>query len=144
MLHIRKAQSEDADLAYTWRNHPAIRRNSFDKNPIEYKTHIEWFSKSLIMKNRHILILLNKNRPIGFLRFDILDDIAKVNIYIAPEEQGNGYGTKGLEQGILWLKENIPDVKKLEAEVLPENVISQKTFTRSGFAIDHYVYRLNI
>lgn len=144
-ITLRAATINDASNLFEWRNAIETRRYSSNPNPIEIENHLRWLQHSLTLPNRRLLIAEHQNKPIGVLRFDIDSlDQAEISIYLVPGLAGKGWGTKILESGTEWVKDNLPQVKNLVAKILMENIGSQRAFEKAGFDLSAYVYKKSI
>ncbi|HAT1970569.1 TPA: GNAT family N-acetyltransferase [Legionella pneumophila] len=143
---LRAATINDASNLFEWRNALETRRYSSNPNPIEIADHLRWLQHSLVLPNRRLLIAEHQNNPIGVLRFDIdvLLEQAEVSIYLVPGLAGKGWGTKILESGTEWIKNNLPQIKNLVAKILADNVSSQRAFEKAGFNLTTYIYEKSI
>ena len=141
-LILREAILDDAEIIYQWRNNEATRKVSFHTEVIPYEKHLLWFKASLKNSNRLLFILLSEAQAVGSLRFDIFGEVAEVSVQIAPDQYGKGFGSEGLKKGSVVLRIKCPQVKRINANILPDNEVSQKAFAKAGFLLSHYVYQL--
>ena len=133
-LKIRNAKEEDCRYLFDLRNHPIVRKASFNSKKIDYADHKVWFTKTLNNPNRKIFIVLNENsQKIGMVRFDKEEDYAEISIAISPNIHGKGYGTKILIKGCEKYFEEEITVKFIIAEIKKNNIASIKAFTNAGF-----------
>jgi RimJ/RimL family protein N-acetyltransferase len=132
-VQLRRASREDSDSILEWRNHPDIRRHSFNANLVERTEHDIWFGSAL--KNPKIILLIGEDlngNPIGVVRFDQDKDVADVSIYIVPGRCGAGLGALLLEAAVKWVKDN-SEIKKIFANIMFENDRSFRVFQKVGF-----------
>ena len=73
------------------------------------------------------------NQPIGVLRLDNVDSVAKISIFLVPELHGEGLGSCIFEAGCSWVQHHYPGTKKIQAHVLTKNSKSLKMFNKKGF-----------
>jgi len=139
-VHLRPATESDSDLVHAWRNAPAARAHSFDVAEIPLENHRRWFSATLANPARLLLIA----DGVGVLRYDLMGEEALVSIYLAPGQQGRGYGTALLRAGTRWLQKNQPGVQGIRGEVKRENLASQNAFRAAGFDVASYGFKLRI
>ncbi|MDY7034796.1 MAG: GNAT family N-acetyltransferase [Thermodesulfobacteriota bacterium] len=135
MITLRRATEEDCEIIFQWRNHPKVRHYFFDSSELSYSEHKKWFEESLKRDDRIILIAHNDSTPLGVLRFDSIEtdeNIAEIDIYVAPELQGQGFGKMILSEGENWAIKNTR-IKSLLARVREENQASVKMFRHCGF-----------
>lgn len=140
MLTLRKATLADADLLYRWRNDERIRLFSLNPKPISYEHHLIWYKNALKNDDRVMYVILFDNKPVGCIRFDIIEQHAEISIYVDPDQQHHGFGSEALNQAIALFSNTYPYVKSVKAKVLPNNTASHHLFTKLGFALSHYEY----
>jgi RimJ/RimL family protein N-acetyltransferase len=96
--------------------------------------------ESLENPNRQILIAELFGRSAGVLRYDINGRLAVISIYTVPGIKGYGIGTQIIRTGSKWLRRHFPDIHKIQAKVLPENIVSKKAFINAGYTEHHTTY----
>ncbi|MBN2689844.1 MAG: GNAT family N-acetyltransferase [Gammaproteobacteria bacterium] len=143
-IFLRNAKLSDAEKLYHWRNSDSVRKNSFSPNPITYDEHLKWLKKALKMPSRYIFIATLSAEDIGVTRLDITNNSAEISIYLAPNKISQGLGKPLLSATIYWCENNLPNIKKLTAKILPENKRSQKLFEKSGFTLQTLEYTKTI
>lgn len=111
-----------------------MRANAFRREPIPVDVHVRWLEAHLADVGSRIWVLERGSVPVGQVRYERLAGVAEVDISIAPEERGHGYGVELLlrttplacaELGVL----------RLVALVLPENAPSLRAFARAGYVV---------
>jgi UDP-2,4-diacetamido-2,4,6-trideoxy-beta-L-altropyranose hydrolase len=137
---LRMATMNDCEAIYNWRNAEETRRHISNFEPIPLYEHRRWFMESLENPNRQILIAELCGRSAGVLRYDIDERLALISIYTVPGIKGYGIGTQIIRSGSEWLRRHFPDVHKIQAKVLPENVVSNKAFVSAGYTKHHIIY----
>ena len=140
-IEIREVVKADCDAIFQWRNHVETRRNSFDQAPLSKETHDAWFFNSLLNPDRKILIGAVRGDPVGVLRYDLQAHSAMVSIYLVPGKTGKGYGASLLRAARLWLHEERPEIRILEAHIREGNAASIAVFGEDGFKLDSLVFR---
>ena len=146
MVTLKKAGQEDCQTIFQWRNHPKVREHFFDVREITYSEHSKWFEESLQRNDRIILIAYDGPHAVGVIRFDVVKTEpkeAEIDIYVAPELLGQGFGKKILAEAENWNKKNL-QVKSLIARVKEENQASVKMFKWSGFKSIYIQLRKNL
>ena len=73
-MNYRDAEHKDCEWILACRNDPETRRQSFHTDEISLEEHTAWFTRSLAMIDRKIIIAENEGTPIGVVRLDRLDD----------------------------------------------------------------------
>ena len=130
---LRPVQPGDCNALLTWRNHEVNRRHALDSSAISAATHEAWFFRTLKNPATVLLIAEDSGRPVGVLRYDVNDAIAKVSVYLVPDRHGKGAGSVLLRLGENWLARHRPDAQRIEAEVLAANVPSMSAFAEAGY-----------
>lgn len=140
-LTLRPATLDDREAVFKWRNDPKVRRYSFERDPIEWETHIEWFEKITHDSKRHLLIGEITGQPVGVVRIDTIDEECReISTYLVPGNSGQGLGTSLIRHSIEWIRHHDPVVKQLRAKILGENTASLKAFNRAGFEESYRLY----
>ena len=137
-ITLRKATIDDMELTFNWRNAPENYKCFISREGVDKHTHIEWFNKILNDDKRYLLIAEIDRKPVGVLRYDIInDDSAEISIHLKPGITGKGIGTEIIVTGSTWLKHYAPYIKNVIANIIPTNIPSQKAFAKAGFLIHH-------
>jgi UDP-2,4-diacetamido-2,4,6-trideoxy-beta-L-altropyranose hydrolase len=132
-VQVRLAQAEDAKRVFEWRNAEKTRRFFRDPKPLSIAEHLEWFQRTLMDSKRLLLIGEVDTVPTGVLRYDLDNGSADVSIYLNPALHGRGLGTRLLAAGEHWLLETRPEIQRICAEVLSDNLVSRRLFIGAGF-----------
>lgn len=135
-IRMRRASQDDSHNIFTWRNNLAIRSVSRNQDLISWQDHQAWFAAVLSSEARYLLIGELLGHSVGVVRFDVLDGVAEVSIYLTPEMQGQGWGGDLLRSAETWLVHNVRSVRYLKAVVLGENERSMRLFTRTGYSFE--------
>jgi RimJ/RimL family protein N-acetyltransferase len=141
-IEFRRAVEADAELIFGWRNHERVRQVSIDPNEIAWDSHQQWFHHSLGRADRVLLIASMDGVALGVLRFDTMNEIAKVSIYLDPAKIGKGLGTEVLRDGIAWARRSLPGITQYQANIRENNEASIKLFEKIGFVESWRVYSL--
>lgn len=142
-LIFRSADENDTVDLFNWRNHPDVRKNSFNTNPILWEEHEKWFKKKLTSSNTAIYMVCCDDKKIGAMRFEDKGEAVKVNVMLNPDFLGRGFGTELIKAGTeKFIKERQPD-KPIHAEIKKDNIASLKAFQKAGFEESYsvFVYR---
>lgn len=139
-INLRQANELDEKLLFEWRNHPKIRAVSFNKNEITWDQHHNWFIASLSNSNRVLLIGEYNNKFVGVVRFDLQNDDAEISIYLVQENENNGLGLPLIRSAEKWICKHRSEVKKLKANVLEANNVSQQFFIKAGYIPETRMY----
>lgn len=130
---IREATIDDARLYFDWANDPVVRQMAFHIEPIQWEDHLRWFKSKVESLISHLLLCYHGTEPIGQVRFDILEgDEAEIDISIARESRGKGYGKAMLKASIEY-EHCMNGVKTFVSEVKEENASSNRMFLSCNF-----------
>lgn len=134
MLTLRQVREDDCRLLWEWANDPQVRAAAFSSDPIPWEDHVEWFADKLNDPNCLIFVALNdQGTPIGQIRFDITDEQeAEIDVSIAGDRRGSGYGTLLLNQGVEEIFRTTP-IRIVHAFIKPDNVGSIRAFEKAKF-----------
>lgn len=132
-LTLRPVRESDCELLWSWVNDPAVRRSAFRSEPIPFGEHAAWLAARLRDPAcMHFLASDDAGAPVGQVRFDLGDGEAEVDVSVAADRQGVGYGALLIRQGVTRLVETTR-VRLVHAFVKPENVASLRAFRSAGF-----------
>lgn len=131
--YLRYATERDMDLVFEWTNDPLVRRNSFSMEVISYEEHRKWFLDLLSREDMCQYIYMHGENPVGQIRIHLAGEEAEISYSIAPKYRCMGYGKKMISALRSIVKRDYPNVKRLVAQVKPENVASQKVFMDCGY-----------
>lgn len=130
-VRVRPATTDDAELAWRWRNDPATRAVSRDGGEIAWEAHLGWFTRTLANPDRQLLIAQIGSVPVGVIRFDAIDaGRTEVSLYLDPAFHGLGLGRAMLLAG----EAAAADGRDIVAEVLDGNMGSARLFASAGYA----------
>jgi RimJ/RimL family protein N-acetyltransferase len=142
-INLRKAEIADANDIFEWRNHPEIRKSSFDSETISWNDHEKWFKKKLKDHSTAIYVAYHIENKIGSVRFENKGEMIKISVILNPDYIGKGFGPKIIKLGVeKFINEKNPK-KAFIAEIKKENIASQKAFTKAGFKERHIAYIYN-
>jgi UDP-2,4-diacetamido-2,4,6-trideoxy-beta-L-altropyranose hydrolase len=140
VIALRRAELDDCESIFDWRNDKETRRYSSENRPIPLNEHVTWFKSALENQNRAILIGEINSSAVGVLRFDRKERSAVISVFLVPGNHGKGIGGKMIEQGTLWLESNWPEVTSIEAVIMDGNSASISAFSEAGFKKKAYTY----
>jgi UDP-2,4-diacetamido-2,4,6-trideoxy-beta-L-altropyranose hydrolase len=132
-LSWREAGLDDAALLWRWANDAETRRNAFSKAPIPYDTHVAWLRGRLASGATRLWIFADADGPVGQVRFDVSDDVADIDIAVAPERRGRGHGRAMLREAVRTLRAERGGGVRPRAAVLTHNARSLAMFRACGF-----------
>jgi RimJ/RimL family protein N-acetyltransferase len=132
-LELRSATMADARLLWTWANEPDVRRSSLSPDPIPWESHERWLSARLASPDCRMLIAHDPDgAPVGQIRFDRSEGEAEIDVSVAPQARGEGWGAEIIRLGCE--RVHAEDFAgRLHARVLPSNAASLRAFERAGF-----------
>lgn len=136
-FRLREAVDDDLYITFDWASDPQLRAYSFQQEIITKEVHTSWFSEKVKDSNCLYLIAeVNKN-AVGFIRFDIKEDVAVINYLISSKYQGQGFGQVLLGCGISYLVANANsrglNFHSIVGYVMKPNIQSIRAFERFGF-----------
>ena len=124
---------EDARLLWQWANDPDTRRNAFTHAPVAYKDHVRWLERKLASDSCAMWMFSDDDATVGQVRFDIAGHVADIDISVAPERRGRGYGRTMLAQAVENLRGERGINVRPRAVVLAHNAASLRMFKACGF-----------
>jgi UDP-2,4-diacetamido-2,4,6-trideoxy-beta-L-altropyranose hydrolase len=132
-LVCREAGMDDAELLWRWANDAETRRNAFSKATIPFEEHFAWLERRLRSDATRIWVFSHGDDPVGQVRFDIEGNRAEIDIAVAPERRGRGYGKAMLTEAIDRLRAEHGARFTPRASVLEANAASLRMFRACGF-----------
>lgn len=142
LVILRALEPEDIDLLYNWENEEEIWTVSHTLAP--YSKHllaqfIENSGKDLYeSKQLRLMITTREGRTMGAIDlFDFDPFHSRVGIGIlvhSPEDRSKGFASAALNLMIRYCFEKL-NLHQIYANILSDNLISMKLFTRSGFEL---------
>ena len=139
-IKLRRADIDDMQKVYDWRNHINTRKYSRNNTRIDFQQHQRWFRDVINNQDRLLLMGTSGARDIAVLRYDIDNDEAEISVFLAPDEIGKGYGKALLAAGEKYILANRPEIKSIVAEVIAENKVSQKLFESADYTLNVMKY----
>lgn len=134
LLELRQATERDATLLFEGRNAAPVRQWAFNRDLIDWDSHVAWLESSLANPQRLILIGDTPRGPIGMVRYDREGDSVEVSIYLFEGHAGVGWGQVLLGSGERFVRRHWPDIRIIRAQVLAENAVSVSLFQKAGYA----------
>lgn len=137
------ATADDAARIHQWRTDPRTVRLFFDRTPITWEAHRQWFTKALANPDDLVLLAHDAARPVGVMRFTrfTVDQarMAQVGLYLDPDLHGQGLGPRML---CSFVQDWVPRhgaVDIVLGKVAFDNRASQVCFERAGFQCADFV-----
>lgn len=140
-LIFRSARTDDCADLLRWRNHPAIRAVSHDQTEINEATHTAWLERTLDDSRRLLLIAERKGEAVGVVRFDLDTPQAFISVYRVPESTERDGLIRAASD---WIAGQRPEIRRIVAEVLPDNVASLAAFHAAGYRDRKYTLTLEL
>lgn len=133
-LRLRRVRDDDCRLLWQWANDPEVRKVAFSVAYIPWEDHLRWFAhKKSDLHCLHFIAVDDQDRPVGQVRFDIKEgDNAEIDVSIAKEKRGSGYGKLILE---LAAKElfRTTTVRAIDSFIKIDNIRSIKAFEKAKY-----------
>ncbi|MFB2649025.1 UDP-2,4-diacetamido-2,4,6-trideoxy-beta-L-altropyranose hydrolase [Shewanella mangrovisoli] len=130
-IRLRPVTIDDAALIYQWQADPVTRRYALNPNIPSWEEHLAWIGKKLHRAQDYFFLIVSaqNGEPCGAVRLDELSvNEYLISIFISPAQHGKGIGLIGLKL----IDECLPGIH-IHATVLPENIASQRLFTKAGY-----------
>lgn len=127
-LRFRGLMMNDKTSVFEWSNDKTTRKNSINQKLISWENHTEWFNNRLNNPELQSFIFCLKNKKVGFLRLDKKDGFEKISFMVSPFFRGQGIGSLMIQKIL-----NYFPAKKFIAEVLTDNINSNKIFLKNNF-----------
>ncbi len=135
MLQYRKATLDDLMLYFDWANDEAVRKNSYQSNPISLENHTRWFTKKIHATETLMLLFENElNQKIGQVRFETEEKHAVIGISTDANQRGKGYAVKMLQMACTEYLTLHPS-NRIYAYIKKDNLASYKAFIAAGFQL---------
>ena len=132
-LKLRRASLNDCETVWQWRNDPRTRCFAFNAAEIPLERHRQWYRGIMSNGDQQLLIGTVDDHAIGVLRYDRVDTGWEISVYLDPDLQGLGLGSKLIEAGCHWLTKELAPPHCIIAQTLPNNTASNKAFCKAGF-----------
>lgn len=142
-IKLRRASLRDSYDLWRWRNDSDVRKWCFSNEEISYNRHKDWLANTLGSKDTVIFIAESANRrKLGQVRFNKNGNrTAYINVNLNPLFFGKGLGDKIIREATsVFMKDN-PGIEKITAEIINDNVASQKVFERAGYVFLRRIFK---
>lgn len=130
-LSLRRAQQDDAEHLFFWRNDSLARAMSFSSEPIAWADHLAWFRRQLAADGCLLFVAEAFGLPVGQIRFDVGGTYDVLSYSLDPLVRGRGWSQWLIMTAIE--RAARPLGRKMIAEVKPENDASRRVFARLGW-----------
>ena len=140
IINLRKAEIADANEIFEWRNHPDIRKSSFNQELLSWEEHEKWFMAKLKNPDTTAYMAYYGEKKVGTIRFESKESVIKTSVMLNPDFLSKGFGSKVIKLGVeKFIREKRPS-KSLIAEIKKDNVASAKAFKKAGYKESHVTY----
>lgn len=137
-ITLHPAMLEDCLRLWELRNEKTTRKVSFSEKFIPFEEHERWLISKLADPYTCILIVKNTSgRSVGYVRFDVVDEEAEINISIDRAEREKGYGLAAIKSGTKYIQK-VEAVVRVIAHIRLDNTASMVAFKRAGFVFKRY------
>ena len=136
---MRNMRENDIEIIY--KNLHLDFVNKYFKNKKQqkkiHKNHNEWYKAHISSFDYSIYVFEDEeNNFVAMTSYEILRDIAKVNIYLNKDFRNKKYSQEILFESINKFLNDNKNIKYLQAYILEENIASKKIFENLGFIYD--------
>jgi UDP-2,4-diacetamido-2,4,6-trideoxy-beta-L-altropyranose hydrolase len=131
-LSIKPAGEGDIDLYFGWVNDPLVREQSITTGTIAYDDHSNWFRKSLVDPETHLLLIKAESLPVGQVRFFRQGKFWELNYSLDEIFRGRGWAKHIVKLALNWLRIN-GETGTIRAKVRDSNQASLRVLIGCGF-----------
>ena len=136
---IRNMKEDDIEIIYKNLHFDFV--NKYFKNRKQqqkiHKNHNEWYKTHISSFDYSIYIFEDEeNNFVALTSYEILANVAKVNIYLNKDYRNKKYSQEILSESINKFLIDYKNIKYLQAYILEENIASKKIFENLGFMYD--------
>jgi RimJ/RimL family protein N-acetyltransferase len=134
-VSLRTIEEEDLDFLHTHINDPAVWRGIDRSRPVTLDAEREFLEGVRNAADAVHLLVAAESTPLGVVSFDPIDwqaRVAELGYWIAPDHQGEGYGTDAVELFVAYGFDQL-GLHKLSATVYAFNDPSIRLLERLGF-----------
>jgi RimJ/RimL family protein N-acetyltransferase len=133
-ITLRRAESADCTRLWEWANDPEVRAVSFNREPIPWETHQQWFERNMHDSRTQIWMAEDQDaQTFGQVRFDIRDrKVAEISVSIEAAYRQAGLGADLIRQAVDALFAQT-DVMTVQARIKTDNRASIRAFEKAGF-----------
>lgn len=132
--YLRPVTKSDLELIYKWRNKEEIRTLMFHRDPIDWNSHVDWFSSLQKDENNKIRLFVEDNEPRGIVQVNKIntnDQTAEWGFYLGNPYK-KGLGTLLAYHALNFIFYDL-QIRKLTAKVLSTNPKSVNFHHKIGF-----------
>lgn len=131
---LRRATITDIKAVFDLSNDQVVRAASFNKQPITWEQHIEWFSNAIANPGMDFFVgIEDDDKFVGQVRFKLVDvDFYEISVSITSSFRGKGKGKELVMLGLEQFTAEHPYCQVL-ARVAEDNKPSNALFKACGF-----------
>jgi UDP-2,4-diacetamido-2,4,6-trideoxy-beta-L-altropyranose hydrolase len=127
----RLATKHDARQYFEWVNDRAVRESALTQHQIKWTEHKAWFLRRVHAQGSLLLVFESGRDLVGQVRVEHLDSETVIIDYsVHTLYRGKGIGREILELAAEQVRERLPSIKKIKAEVRLKNGASIRTFEK--------------
>ena len=120
---------DDADALLAWRNDPATRALSHNKDAVGRNAHVDWLARSLANPDRRLLIAERDGASVGTVRADHSKGTYELSWTVAPQARGQGIAKEMVAMAAAQIEGT------LRAQVLRGNEASVQVALHAGMKL---------
>lgn len=134
-INVRKAELNDCDDMYSWRNDYSTRSMLHNSKKIEFINHQKWYLKKLYDPSFLLLICysVKDKKKLGYVSFHNKYNYSIVSIVLDLKMRKKNFSFECLVRSIKFFINNNPSIEKLRADIKNNNYASKKIFLKAGF-----------
>lgn len=133
-MGFRQVEWKDRELLFAWSNDEEVRRQSFHGELISWEEHVRWFESKMRSEDCDLLIWMEDSIDKGILRLDYENDKARVSYSVQKDQRGKGTASRLIGALPAYVREAMPGIHMVEAEVKTENRFSRRIFEKCGYS----------
>jgi UDP-4-amino-4,6-dideoxy-N-acetyl-beta-L-altrosamine N-acetyltransferase len=132
-MRVRTMLNHDLEYVLSWRNHPHVRRFMLTQHEITVHEHLAWFDRASKDATRVLLVIEEKNQPVGCVFFSGVKANSTVDwsFYSSPYSPA-GTGKRVCSMALDFVFKEIK-IHKVVGQVLDYNFRSIRVHQRLGF-----------
>ncbi len=132
---LRKMEEKDISNIYKYIHLDYVKKYFPDKEEEQWEAHKRWYSFVVNSPTYLFYTIESLGREfLGTVKFELVSKTkAEMSIYLVKKIRGRGYSEIAIHHSIEELIFERPQVKKVCAYILEENISSKKSFLKNGF-----------
>ena len=95
IYEVKKINVKISEFLFKLRNRIYVRKNSLNNSIITVKSHKLWIKKFFNKKNK-LYIVSTSNKPIGYIRLELINNIYNTSWALYKKYQNKGYAKRSL------------------------------------------------